>query len=55
LRDEDGKKSSKHTDVDQLLDIPPPPPPLPPPPNVPPFSDIKDSDDENPSESYPRK
>ncbi|KAJ6886446.1 hypothetical protein NC651_026972 [Populus alba x Populus x berolinensis] len=33
LRDEDGEKSSKHTDVDQLLDIPPP--------NVPTFSDIK--------------
>jgi hypothetical protein len=50
LRDGDGKKSNKHTDVDQLLDIPPPPPP-----NVPFFSDIKDSDDETPSKSYPRK
>ncbi|KAL9404001.1 hypothetical protein Peur_000973 [Populus x canadensis] len=43
LRDEDGEKSSQHTDVDQLLDITPP--------NVPTFSDIKDSDDENPPES----
>jgi hypothetical protein len=50
LRDGDGKKSNKHTDVDKLLDIPPP---LPTPPNVPPFSDIKDSDDEIPSKSYP--
>jgi BRCA1-associated RING domain protein 1 len=43
LRDEDGEKSSQHTDMDQLLDITPP--------NVPTFSDIKDSDDENPPES----
>ncbi|CAK7350161.1 unnamed protein product [Dovyalis caffra] len=46
LRDEDGEKSSQHTDVDQLLDITPP--------NVPTFSDIKDSDDENASASYPK-
>lgn len=43
LRDEDGEKSSQHSDVDQLLDITPP--------NVPTFSDFKDSDDETPPES----
>uniref|UniRef100_A0A6N2M6Z3 RING-type domain-containing protein n=1 Tax=Salix viminalis TaxID=40686 RepID=A0A6N2M6Z3_SALVM len=43
LRDEDGEKSSQHSDVDQLLDITPP--------NVPTFSDIKDSDDDTPPES----
>lgn len=43
LRDEDAEKLSQDTDVDELLDVTPP--------NVPTFSDIKLSDDENHSQS----
>ncbi|KAB1222787.1 hypothetical protein CJ030_MR2G022278 [Morella rubra] len=46
LREDDGiEKSSQHTDEEELMDMPPV--------NVPSFSDIKDSDDEYPSNLTP--
>ncbi|KAJ4824240.1 hypothetical protein Tsubulata_018061 [Turnera subulata] len=45
LRDEDVEKPSQSSYVDQLLEITPP--------NVPTFSDMKDSDDENHSKTSP--